>query len=74
VIHKKLAERYLRNWQDLNTVGELLGHKTPGMTKRYARLSPSFKKRAVNVLDDLMSQNPLQQKAETSNILEFKRK
>jgi integrase len=34
----------------LHTVGELLGHKTPGMTMRYAHLSPEYLKRAVSSL------------------------
>jgi integrase len=46
--------------EDLYTVAELLGHKSLEMTKRYAHLSPKFKKRAVNVLDRIMSQNPPQ--------------
>lgn len=54
---------------ELNVVGELLGHKTSVMTKRYSHLSPAYKKRVVSILDSIMnpkdseinmSQNPPQ--------------
>jgi len=47
--------------EDLNAVGELLGHKTSGMTKRYAHLSPTYKKKVVSTLDRIMSQIPPQE-------------
>ena len=36
---------------DLYAVGQILGHKTPRMTQRYAHLSPGFMAAAVNKLD-----------------------
>jgi len=37
----------------LETIGALLGHKDPKMTKRYAHLSPASLKEAVSTLQDL---------------------
>jgi integrase len=37
----------------LETIGALLGHKDPKMTKRYAHLSPTTLKQAVHALQDL---------------------
>ena len=36
---------------DLYAVGQILGHKTPRMTQRYAHLSPGYMAAAVNKLD-----------------------
>jgi len=36
---------------DISTVRELLGHKTLAMTQRYSHLSPTHRRRAVEVLD-----------------------
>ena len=40
----------------LETIGALLGHKDPKMTKRYAHLSPASLKAAVTTLENLQTE------------------
>ena len=41
--------------ESLITIGALLGHKSPNMTKRYSHLSPDHKRRAVELLEKSFS-------------------
>jgi integrase len=46
------ASRLVENGIDLYTVGKVLGHRTPGMTARYAHLGPNAVRDAVQTLED----------------------
>jgi len=39
---------------DLYAVGQILGHKTPRVTQRYAHLSPDYMARAISKIDNVI--------------------
>ena len=55
---------------DIKTVQELMGHKSIEMTLRYAHLSPSHKRRAVEILDKTMD-SYMDSKPQNSKISEI---
>jgi integrase len=51
-----MASWLVMKGEDLYTVGQLLGHRTPRMTQRYAHLSPKYMAGAVGKLDSVFGE------------------
>jgi len=56
------ASQMVMSGAELNTVRELLGHKSIKMTLRYAHLSPTHKKKAIELIDAAFSTPQVTQK------------
>ncbi len=54
-LHHTAASWMVQQGVDLYAVGQILGHKTPRMTQRYAHLSPGYMAAAVNKLDGVFA-------------------
>ncbi len=57
-LRRTFASRLAIAGQPLNTIGDLMGHNTPAMTKRYAYLSPGHLHDAVNALSKKKAKGP----------------
>jgi integrase len=58
---------------DLYVVGQILGHKTPRMTQRYAHLSPDYMAGAVGRLDRMMMGMLAAKNAEASEAVQIRK-
>lgn len=55
------ASHFVMAGVDITTIKELLGHKTLTMTLRYAHLAPSHQVKAVDLLDNALTEKPTRQ-------------